>query len=73
MQEINASEFRKRCLALMDKLPAEGIVITKHGRPVARITPIRKSPAELIGSCPGFLFDNDDDLFSTGIEWDAHS
>ena len=46
MQEINASEFRKRCLALMDKLPAEGIVITKHGRPVAQLVPCAGHDAE---------------------------
>ena len=73
VREIKVSEFRQQCLALMDKLPAEGIVITKHGHPVARLTPIRKSPAELIGSCPGMVIDPKDDLFSTGIKWDAES
>ena len=73
MQEINVSEFRQQCLTLMDKLPAEGIVITKRGRPIARLTPIRKSPAELIGSCPGMVIDPNDDLFSTVIKRDAES
>ena len=73
MREINISEFRQKCLTLMDDVPAEGIVITKHGRPVAKLVPIRQSPAELIGSVPDLLVDNNDDLFSTGIKWDAQS
>ena len=73
MQEMNVSEFRQKCLSLMDDLPAEGILITKHGHPVAKLVPVQPSPADLIGSVPDFLYDNGDDLFSTGIEWDAQS
>ena len=41
---MNASEFRAKCLKLMDEVAETGqeIVITKHGRPVARLTPYRK-------------------------------
>jgi prevent-host-death family protein len=73
VQEINVSEFRQKCLALMDDLPEEGILITKHGHPVARLTPVRESCADLIGSVPGMVTDPNDDLFTTGIEWDAES
>jgi antitoxin (DNA-binding transcriptional repressor) of toxin-antitoxin stability system len=73
MQEMNVSEFRRKCLALMDNLPADGILITKHGHPVAKLTPVRRSCADLIGSVPGMVIDPNDDLFSTGIEWDAES
>ncbi len=73
MLEMNVSDFRQKCLSLMEQLPAEGILITKHGRPVAKIVPIRESAAELIGSVPGLVLDPDDDLFSTGATWDAQS
>jgi antitoxin (DNA-binding transcriptional repressor) of toxin-antitoxin stability system len=73
MQEMNVSEFRRKCLALMDDLPADGILITKHGHPVAKLTPVHRSCADLIGSVPGMVIDPNDDLFSTGIEWDAES
>lgn len=73
VQEINASEFRQKCLALMDNLPAEGILITKHGHPVARLMPVRPSCGDLIGSVPGMVTDAGDDLFTTGIGWDAES
>lgn len=39
---IPAGEFKARCLALMDRVQETGeeYVITKRGRPVARISPI---------------------------------
>ena len=71
MEEISVSDFRQRCLTLMDRLPAEGILITRHGQPVARIVPVRPgSCADLIGSIP-ILSDPADDLFSTGERWEA--
>ncbi len=73
MQEMNVSEFRQKCLSLIDELPADGIVITRRGRPVAKVLPVRESCAGLIGSVPGLVIDPDDDLFSTGIKWDAES
>jgi prevent-host-death family protein len=40
--QIGASEFKAKCLALMDQLAARKlsrIVVTKHGRPVAVLSP----------------------------------
>lgn len=71
MEEISVSEFRQQCLTLMDRLPAEGILITRHGHPVARLLPVRPgSCADLIGSVP-ILADPGDDLFTTGERWEA--
>jgi prevent-host-death family protein len=71
MQEISVSDFRQQCLTLMDQLPAEGILITRHGHPVARLLPVRPaSCAELIGTLP-ILADETDDLFSTGDRWEV--
>jgi prevent-host-death family protein len=41
MRNLTITEFRRQCLALLEDLPEEGIVITKHGRPIARAVPIR--------------------------------
>lgn len=73
MREIGAAEFKAKCLAILDDVDPEGIVITKRGKPVARLVPIaQKSSGHLIGSLKGKLIvDPDDDLFSTGIRWDA--
>ena len=41
---VNATEFKAKCLALLDQVDAEGgtITITKRGRPVAVVGPVRK-------------------------------
>ena len=41
---IPAGEFKNRCLALMDEVNETGeeIVITKHGKPVSRLVPVKK-------------------------------
>ena len=74
MKTINISEFRQNCLGLVDELPSEGILITRHGKPVAKVVPIRSDNAALIGILKGELgADPNDDLFSTGEKWDAES
>lgn len=73
MEEISVSDFRQKCLALMDKLPAEGLLITRHGHPVAKLLPVRAdSCAGLIGTVT-VLSMAGDDLFSTGERWDAET
>ena len=39
MKRIGAAKFKEQCLALLDQLDAEGLVITKRGKPVARVLP----------------------------------
>jgi prevent-host-death family protein len=43
MPTIQASEFKARCLALMDDVASKGEiwVVTKNGRPVAELHPYR--------------------------------
>ncbi len=48
---IKASEFKARCLKLMDEVAETGeeIVITKHGRPVSKLAPYSKKPSTPFG------------------------
>ena len=41
MKTIAAGTFKARCLAIMDEVQArrETVVITKHGKPVAKLVP----------------------------------
>jgi antitoxin (DNA-binding transcriptional repressor) of toxin-antitoxin stability system len=73
MKMLNVSEFREQCLQLLDDLPGEGILITKRGRPVAKITPIPSSCSSLIGSVKHLAVNPRDDRFSTGVVWNAES
>lgn len=50
MREIEAAKFQKQCLALLDQLDADGLIVTKRGEPVARVLPYERGDAELIGS-----------------------
>ena len=51
---IGATEFKAKCLALLDEIEEQGgtITVTKRGRPVATISPARKkawkSPAGIL-------------------------
>lgn len=72
METIGATEFKQKCLSLLDRVGPEGLVITKHGKPVARLVPIESEPEELIGSLAGKIRIHGD-LLSTGLDWDAES
>ena len=47
------AKFKEQCLALLDKLDSDGIIITKHGKPVAKPSPGSHDNANLIGSLKG--------------------
>lgn len=72
MKEIAASKFKEQCLSILDDVDEDGIVITKRGKPVAKLIPIRAESASLIGSLKGKMTIKGD-IWSTGIEWDAES
>ena len=70
MKEIGAAKFKQQCLALLDNLEPEGMVITKRGRPVARIIPYPRSSASMIGLLRDKMTVHGD-ILSTGEAWDA--
>jgi prevent-host-death family protein len=70
MKTIAAAKFKEQCLAILDRVDSEGLVITKRGRPVAKLIPIAADSGELIGSLAGRLRIAGD-ILSTGVEWDA--
>jgi len=67
MMHVNASKFKAQCLAILDNLDPEGIVITRHGKPVARVVPEGSNCADLIGSMKGKI-QITGDLMSTGLK-----
>jgi prevent-host-death family protein len=70
VKRIGAAQFKEQCLALLDQLTPEGLVITKHGKPVARVIPYPRPPGDLIGSLQDKL-EIHGDIISTGLTWDA--
>ncbi len=67
--EIRASDFEATCLALLDDVAdhRSEYVITKRGRPVAKLVPIDQ-PVSIVGSVR-VVVDDEQLLFSTGEEW----
>ena len=69
---IPASRFKARCLALLDEVAETRIdlVVTKRGRPVARVVPVEDQRApELLGSV---RYKSEKDLLApVDEEWDA--
>lgn len=72
MRKIGAAQFKERCLQLLDEVDPDGIVITKHGKPVARLVPVGGEGRALIGSLKGKIRITGN-ILSTGLRWDAES
>ncbi len=53
MGKIPATEFKARCLELMDRVAErrEIFVITKRGKEVAKLVPVERKPKESIFGC----------------------
>ena len=70
---IKASEFKAKCLKLMDEVAETGeeIVITKNGRPVSRLAPYREKPKTLFGIDRGKIKVLGDIVAPIDVEWDA--
>ena len=73
MNTIKASEFKAKCLQLMDEVAETGqpLVITKNGRPVAQLGPVVSRPATLAGAHRGQITVVEDILSSIDEEWEA--
>jgi prevent-host-death family protein len=72
MRQIAAAKFKEQCLALLENVDAEGIVITKRGKPVAKLIPIGTDSASLIGSLRTKVKITGG-ILSTGVKWNAES
>ena len=70
MRMIGAAKFKKQCLALLDRLDADGVIVTKHGKPVARVLPDDQDCADLIGSLKHKI-EIRGEILTTGLGWDA--
>ncbi len=54
---LPVSEFKSKCLRVLDDVAREGnsVIITKHGRSIARVTPFQTAPMTLRGSWKGVV------------------
>ncbi len=70
---IKASEFKAKCLKLMDEVAESGeeIVITKNGRPTARLVAFVERPKTLFGIDRGKLEILGDIISPIDVDWEA--
>ncbi len=72
---IKASEFKVRCLKLMGEVADSGeeIVITKNGKPVAKLAPYQGKSESWFGRDRGKIRILGDVISPVEMEWEAES
>lgn len=73
VQTLGATEFKARCLELMDEVERSGVplTVTKRGRPVVRVIPVDEQKPRLFGAGKGLVIYMGDVISPTGEPWDA--
>ena len=73
MRTIKASEFKAKCLRIMDEVAATGepVVITKNGVPITQLIPARRRPETLFGALKGAMPLKGDIIAPVEAQWDA--
>ena len=73
MKTIKASEFKAKCLKIMDEVAAtrEPVIITKTGVAVAKLVPVTGKPDTLVGALKGSITIIGDIISPIDVEWEA--
>ena len=76
MRSVKISEFKARCLRILDEVATSGetLLITRRGTPIARVLPVRAPPdGDWLGSLEGTA-QAGDDLIEPAVDagdWEA--
>jgi prevent-host-death family protein len=77
-RSIKVSEFRRKCCAILDSVARtrDEVVITKHGKPIARLLPHsgarrKEGRPKAQGLLKDRLFITGDIISPIDVEWDA--
>lgn len=70
---VSAGEFKTHCLRLIERVERERgeVVVTRYGRPVARLVPYEAAPAPLLGHLAGAVTRYDDIVSPVDEAWEA--
>jgi prevent-host-death family protein len=73
VKTIKASEFKAKCLQLMDQVERTGepLVITKNGRPIAQLAPLQGQLDTLFGAHRGLIEIKGDIVSPIDDRWEA--
>ena len=70
-QEVNVSTFKAKCLGLLDEVAETGrpLIVTKRGRPVARVVAVEDPPS--LRNSVRFLVSDDEIVEPIDAAWNA--
>ncbi|MGH9588942.1 MAG: type II toxin-antitoxin system Phd/YefM family antitoxin [Terracidiphilus sp.] len=70
---IEANEFEAKCLELLEQVQTtrEPVIVTKSGRPVARLVPMQRT-VEICGALKGSVLYEGDIISPLDVEWEAN-
>jgi prevent-host-death family protein len=73
MKQLSATEFKSKCLSLIDNVQRtrEPVEITRHGKPVARVVPVSQGAKGFVNPLKGSICFEKDLVAPTGEVWDA--
>jgi prevent-host-death family protein len=75
LEEVPATAFKDSCLQLIDRVQQtrEEIVVTKHGRPVAKLVAFEEGKVSIFGLLAGSVTIHGDIVSPLDEAWDAES
>lgn len=70
---IPAGDFKAKCLQLMDEVYEKHVnfIITKHGKPIAKLAPLEDAPVDFFGCLKNTITIKKDIIAPIDIEWRA--
>ncbi|MFI4988593.1 MAG: type II toxin-antitoxin system Phd/YefM family antitoxin [Alphaproteobacteria bacterium] len=73
-RRVPAARFKADCLRLMDEVARRRtpILITKRGKPVAKLVPADERPVDLFGWMAGTVTIHGDIVEPIDVEWEAN-
>ena len=71
---IAAGEFKAKCLQLLNDVAEmkQELIVTKHGKPVAKVIPIAVKPIDIVGAMKGSVLWEGDIISPLDVEWEAN-
>jgi len=72
MKTMKASEFKAKCLKVMDEVAETGqpVLITKNGKPVAQLGPVRPKRKDVFGILKGQIKTTGDIVSPLYEDWE---
>jgi prevent-host-death family protein len=69
---IGAGEFKAKCLQLLDDVAEQRgtLVITKHGKPVAKLVPVEPEQC-MFGALKGSVVEEQDIISPINADWES--